>query len=84
MTTIIQRRMGQWNETKEDGGDKVQKAIVFSFMVVLNTYSMAIVTRKFGALCRVLVGGWYNVEGVYSDSVRCGGLCDVKWATLVW
>ena len=35
----------------------MQKAIVFSFMVVLNTYSMAIVTRKFGALCRVLVGG---------------------------
>ena len=40
-----------------DGAGKVQKAIVFSFMVVSNTYYMAGVTHKFGAVCRVLVGG---------------------------
>lgn len=62
----------------------MQKIIVFSFMAVLNTYCMEVVTHKFGILCRVLVGGKYKVEGVYSDSVRCGALCDVKWATLAW
>lgn len=35
----------------------MHKAIVFSFMVVFNTYCMAVITHKFGALRRVLVGG---------------------------
>ena len=53
-------------------------------MDVLNNYCVAPVTHKFGALCRVVVGGKYNVEGVYSNSVRSGGLRDVKWATVAW
>jgi hypothetical protein len=63
---------------------KCRKQMFSIFVDVLNTYCMEVVTRKFGALCRFLVGGNYNIEGVYSDSVRCGGLCDVKWATLAW
>lgn len=47
-----------------DGGYKGQKANVFSFVEVLNTYSMAVVAHKFGSVCRVMVGGKYNVEGV--------------------
>jgi len=63
---------------------KCRKQTFSVFVDVLNTYFMTVVTYKFGALCRVLMGGKYNVEGVCSDSVRCGGLCDVKLATLVW
>lgn len=63
---------------------KCRKQTFSVFVDVLNSYCMAVGTHKFGALCRVLVGGKYNVEGVYSDSVRCGELCDVKWATLAW
>jgi hypothetical protein len=63
---------------------KCRKQMYSVFVDLLYTYGMAAVIHKFGALCTVLVGGKYNVEGSYSDSVRCGGLCDVKWATLAW
>jgi len=48
---------------------KCRKQFFSVFLNVLNTYCMAVVRHKFGALCRVLVGGRLNVEGVYSDSV---------------